>query len=228
MANEVATTKRKVLVYTTVGNNATEIESDAKLWSELQTQLGQIGVSNFTKLKCVVGESKVTLESPNAVLPNENFTLFILPKKNKSGANYDSMSYREMKAEVKAIITKNPEAKSYFKDGSKNWTQLSTDKMRNLLKNYHGDSKAETVKEEVIEETHDINLSELDEFISIVNPDVVIGDLNDSEIAVVSECYVKVKEVADAALKRLGEELKEDELREIAEDIASDFDDVSL
>lgn len=86
MSTELAevTVMKSVLVYSTVGSNRKEIQSAAVSWSELKRELAQNGIS-AEGMKAVVGQTQVTLESPDAQLPNEPFTLFLYPVQVKSG-----------------------------------------------------------------------------------------------------------------------------------------------
>ena len=60
------------------------IETEATIWGELKTALSENGVS-YEKMKAVIGETKLTLEADNALLPTEGFTLFLMNKKTKAG-----------------------------------------------------------------------------------------------------------------------------------------------
>lgn len=73
-----------VTVYNTVGQNKKEVRSSATTWGELQDDLNAAGVSH-RGMSVVVGETQNTLESSQAVLPEGDFTLFLMPQKVKSG-----------------------------------------------------------------------------------------------------------------------------------------------
>lgn len=75
---------KQVTVYSTAGQNKRVIETTAATWGELQNLLADQGVS-YSGMKAVVGETQVTLESNAAMVPDSNFTLFLLPQKVKSG-----------------------------------------------------------------------------------------------------------------------------------------------
>lgn len=75
---------KQVTVYSTAVSSSRTIETSAATWGELQSLLGEQGIS-YSGMKAVVGESQVTLESNAAILPDSNFTLFLLPQKVKSG-----------------------------------------------------------------------------------------------------------------------------------------------
>lgn len=77
---------RKVTIYNTIGNNKTVIETSAGVWGGLQEDLSRAGI-HFSGMKAIVGETQGTLESNQAVLPEADFTLFLMPQKVKSGWN---------------------------------------------------------------------------------------------------------------------------------------------
>jgi hypothetical protein len=75
----------QVTVYTGTGSSKV-INTEAAKWGDLINDLSRNGVSyNSGNTKAVIGETEVTLESNDAVLPTDNFTLFLLPQKVKSG-----------------------------------------------------------------------------------------------------------------------------------------------
>lgn len=79
---------RKLTIFNTIGNNKQVINTNATTWEGLQNELSQNGV-NYSGMRAVVGESQVTLESSQAILPQEDFTLFLMPQKVKSGGGDD-------------------------------------------------------------------------------------------------------------------------------------------
>ena len=138
---------RIVTVYTSNGQNAKSISINATDWGTLQGELNENDIPT-SGLKAILGEQRTTLESNAAQLPLEDFSLFLMPKKTKSGIDYSTLSFKEKRAEMKKIFAKNESAKEYFKDGSKNWTQLSSDKITELLTSWHNGEKTSTKKEE--------------------------------------------------------------------------------
>lgn len=74
----------KVLIYSTSGRSGFEFETTATTWEELQRDLSTNQVS-YDGMKAVLGESRLTLESPKAQIPQLDFTLFLMPIKTKSG-----------------------------------------------------------------------------------------------------------------------------------------------
>ena len=79
-----AATERKITIYNTVGQNKRTITSSALVWGDLQKELHAQGIE--TKgMKTVIGETQNSLESPQGALMKDDFTLFMMPQKVKSG-----------------------------------------------------------------------------------------------------------------------------------------------
>ena len=81
---------RKVITYSTLGDNMKEVYSSATTWGELQGDLTRAGV-RFDGMKVMTNPGQVTLESLQAELPEGEFQLFIMPQKVKSGTDDDDM-----------------------------------------------------------------------------------------------------------------------------------------
>jgi hypothetical protein len=88
MTDELEIILRKVTLYNTVGQNKKVIDSGAKNWKELKSELSDLNIT-FNNMRVIVGGSNVTLESPNAILPETDFLLFLFPVKVKSGFEND-------------------------------------------------------------------------------------------------------------------------------------------
>jgi hypothetical protein len=89
------TAKRQVTLYNTVGQNKKVLDSEASCWKDLKTELSNLNIS-FNNMRAIVGGSNVTLESPNAILPETDFLLFLFPIKVKSGNCFDEDDGIEM------------------------------------------------------------------------------------------------------------------------------------
>jgi hypothetical protein len=84
----------KVSVYSGTGS-IKQVEFVGAKWSELQQTLAQNGISyNSDRMIAVIGETELTLQSNDAIIPTTDFTLFLLPQKVKSGSD-DEDSYDE-------------------------------------------------------------------------------------------------------------------------------------
>lgn len=94
---------RKVGIFTTIGENYKEIMSSARTWGELTVDLSANGI-NWKGMKAVNGEDQHTYDSSEAILPEEEFSIFIMVDKVKSGYSdedddlideYDGISYKD-------------------------------------------------------------------------------------------------------------------------------------
>jgi hypothetical protein len=77
---------RKVGIFTTIGENYKEIYSSARTWGELTTDLTANGI-NWKGMKAVNGEDQHTYDSSEALLPEGDFSMFLMADKVKSGYN---------------------------------------------------------------------------------------------------------------------------------------------
>lgn len=72
-------------IWNTNGNNRKDFESNATTLEELQRDFTQHGIS-YNNMSIIVGETQVSLESKQALIPDvSQVTLFLFPKKVKSG-----------------------------------------------------------------------------------------------------------------------------------------------
>ena len=120
---------RKVTVFSTTGKNADNHETDALTWGNLKEELHDL---DFDNMKAITGESRVTLEHDDAVLPEGSFTIFLMPIKTKSGA----LTRLQLFAEIKQFVTNNPSKKSFFIIDGKNMTQLGTTMLQDLYERH--------------------------------------------------------------------------------------------
>ncbi len=74
---------RKIIVVSTTRTTPKELYSAATTWRQLQDSLSEFG--NVSSMRAVVKETKNDLSSPDAVLPEGDFTLFLAPKQIKAG-----------------------------------------------------------------------------------------------------------------------------------------------
>ena len=80
---------RKIKIYTTTGMPGT-IETNVSTLGELKPLLRQREI-NYDGMKMLVGETKNELSVDEAVLPTEDFKLYLMPAKTKSGVDFDEM-----------------------------------------------------------------------------------------------------------------------------------------
>lgn len=104
---------RKIKIYTTAGMPGT-IETNVSTLGELKPLLRQREI-NYDGMKMLVGETKNELSVDEAVLPTEDFKLYLMPAKTKSGVDFD-----EMEEAVERIEDKLDEVLSLLKNGGGN------------------------------------------------------------------------------------------------------------
>ena len=81
---------RRIVVFTGTGSNTVLEGSTHSVWGELKKELQEKGILG-SNLDAVVRETKTTLVLDGAELPSTPFTLFLTPKKMKSGAIRDGV-----------------------------------------------------------------------------------------------------------------------------------------
>ena len=80
---------RKIKIYTTNGMPGT-IETNVSTLGELKPILRQREV-NYEGMKLLIGETKNELSQDEAILPEGDFKLYLMPAKTKSGVDFDEM-----------------------------------------------------------------------------------------------------------------------------------------
>ena len=80
---------RKIKIYTTAGMPGT-IETNVSTLGELKPLLRQREI-NYDGMKMLVGETKNELSVDEALLPTEDFKLYLMPAKTKSGVDFEDM-----------------------------------------------------------------------------------------------------------------------------------------
>lgn len=142
-------TQRTITVYATKGQRMAKVETSAATWKELKPQIEEKGY-DLKSLHATESVNRTDLSHQDAKLPEGNFTLFLRPKKTKSGIEgTENMGFKDLRAEVKKVMANdNGHATAHFNsfvDG-KNYTQLSTDQLRAAVAAYTPPAKEEAVK----------------------------------------------------------------------------------
>lgn len=73
---------RRITLYSS-RNGRNVLDTDARTWGEIKEAVGQF--YDLSTLKAAESINKTTLESDAAVLPTEDFTIFLRPKNVKAG-----------------------------------------------------------------------------------------------------------------------------------------------
>tara|TARA_Y100001951_G_C11234403_1_gene236562 strand:+ start:394 stop:900 length:507 start_codon:yes stop_codon:yes gene_type:complete len=71
---------RKITVYSTQAKSSQTIETSATTWGELKAEMSNVG-----NVRAVIRETRNSLDTPSAKLPDQDFTLFMYPQRVKSG-----------------------------------------------------------------------------------------------------------------------------------------------
>ena len=97
---------RKIKIYTTNGMPGT-IETNVSTLEELKPILRQREV-NYDGMKLLVGETKNELSQDEAILPEGDFKLYLMPAKTKSGVDFDEMeeTLERIESKVDRILSK--------------------------------------------------------------------------------------------------------------------------
>lgn len=126
MSNE-----RLITVYSTKGKQKLEVTTDATVWSELKALISN--EYTLSNLQATENVGRKDLVHKDAVLPEGPFSVFLRPKKTKSGAG----TYFETRAAIKLAIEKHPEsAVAHFNEG-KNYTNKSKAALEELLASWN-------------------------------------------------------------------------------------------
>lgn len=88
MSNQIAVV-RKVTVYNTSAQNNRVIESSAMTWGELQQELERSGIP-YSGMRAVVGENQNELVTGQSHLMEGDMTLFLMPRRVKSGIDTET------------------------------------------------------------------------------------------------------------------------------------------
>lgn len=132
------TTERVITIYATRGGQMKKITTNVTTWGELQPLVRKEGF-DLSTLLAAESVNKSDLVNDLAVLPTQDFRLFLRPKQTKSGAAPDR---KECFAIIKAHIANNPADKPKFTIDGKNMTQLSTPVVQELVAKYCTSKKA--------------------------------------------------------------------------------------
>lgn len=129
----MSTQTRVVTVYSTKGKSKAKITTDVTTWGDLIPLVQKEGYDVKT-LHATESINRADLVSTAAILPASDFTLFLRPKQTKSGADAATMGYKELRAVIKdAVDTEGDKARDHFNAGGKNYTNKSTDELRELV-----------------------------------------------------------------------------------------------
>ena len=122
---------RKIKIYTTNGMPGT-IETNVSTLGELKPILRQREV-NYDDMKLLVGETKNELSQDEAILPEGDFKLYLMPAKTKSGVDFEEMSERLMRIENKLnMVLSKLDSKSNVVSSVPQTNSLSAEDQREI------------------------------------------------------------------------------------------------
>ena len=128
---------RTIKVFSSKSGNIKSYETDVTTWGALR-ELIQSDY-DLANIKAAESVGKTSLEHIDAVLPETDFTLFLRPAETKSGLDFNSMSFKELRDYIKTDENAKDFLNSYVV--GKNFTQLSTSALRAGLNLYAGSSE---------------------------------------------------------------------------------------
>lgn len=134
--------QRKVTVFTSKGGKQV-IETSATTWGELKPLVEEH--YDLENLQPTENITKTTLLHVEAALPASDFVLFLRPIKTKSGANYEDMGFKELRA----LLTDEDKVQLAEEIG-RNWTTASTQDLRDF---FTTQENASIIQEDVVLET---------------------------------------------------------------------------
>lgn len=105
----------ELTVVTSKGEKRKFSHSENEKWSFLSELLRKEGY-DIDKLKAIESKNKTTLEHPDAILPNSNYILFLMPLESKGGAVTKKVAKKAVKkAATKKVVSKKTATKKTTK-----------------------------------------------------------------------------------------------------------------
>jgi hypothetical protein len=193
-------TSRRIIVYATRGGNGDKkknsLITSATTWGQIKEDIINLGfdLSNLLATESVTNNDLV---NDLAILPKEDFVIFLRPRETKSGLDGSSMSYITLKHAISDLMETHGEyAKQHFNE-DRNYTTKSTDELRRLYDNF--------IPEEVM-------FSEEDEFIE--GEDTIAMREEDPIDALFREFKTRLKEIVCTSYSKSDENTSEEEIDE--------------
>jgi hypothetical protein len=125
---------RTITVFSTKGKQKAKIDTDVKTWGELKPLVEAEGY-DLSKLHATENVNRHDLNHKDGSLPEGNFTLFLRPKKTKSGLDVKGKSFKELRAMVKEHQDEEGFIEHLNKTGV-NYTRLKTEDLAKRLKSW--------------------------------------------------------------------------------------------
>lgn len=150
-------------------NKNVTFETQANNWGQLSEEISNTHGISLDNMIAICGNNKLTFDLPQAKLPvfdgPNDLVIMIVQGKSNKGSDYS-----EAKSFIQRERERNPEkAKSFFG----NYTQLSKDKMLNLVKLYKAKKNAKkALKNAIKENRNNIEFNNYDQIDSEVYAEV--------------------------------------------------------
>lgn len=88
---------RTVRIKDTDRSGLLTFQVNATTFGQLKDEITSLDSSlSFSNKRAIVRETRVTLDSSEAVLPEGSFTLYLMPEKSKAGADWSSFSFHQL------------------------------------------------------------------------------------------------------------------------------------
>jgi len=126
---ETNTETRKVTIWSTQERATQTIETSAKTWGELKKELSNVG-----NTRAVIRETRNTLESGGAKLPDQDFTLFLYPEKVRSGRTVKVRKVKEAEWDTTVNDPVIAQVEGYKQEFSELMDSLRPSKAKELSK----------------------------------------------------------------------------------------------
>lgn len=142
---------RTITVYSTKNTTVKRYETETTSWEEFRNMLVADGY-DLHNLQATENVNRTTLLNLDAVLPNQDFVLFLRPVETKQGATMT-------RSEIYAKINENPDLKEFVKDSvsADNYTHASSDELEDLINEYYSDDEEDSEEDEDFEEDDNID-----------------------------------------------------------------------
>lgn len=142
---------RTITVYSTKNTTVKRYETETTSWEEFRNMLIDDGY-DLHNLQATENVNRTTLLNLDAVLPNQDFVLFLRPVETKQGATMT-------RSEIYAKLNEDPDLKEFVKDSvsADNYTHASSDELENLINEYYSDDEEDSDEDEDFEEDDNID-----------------------------------------------------------------------
>lgn len=133
---------RTITLFSTKGMQKAKLETAVTTWGELKPLVKKAGY-DVDNLHATESIKKLDLNHPDGVLPAEAFTLFLRPKKTKSGLDVKGLGFKELRQIVKD--NKDDIAFMDHINSTGNYTRIKTETLAELLSTWKGKSSKKVV-----------------------------------------------------------------------------------